>query len=226
MSQEIAINAVLPPLPKRVFCNRTLNLRAMQVVGCDMDYTLIHYDTERWERRAYEYMLLTFVARGWPVAELSFDPELASLGLVIDVELGNLVKANRFGHVRNACHGTRMLDFDGWHKAYGTAPIDLAESRWQFMNTLFSLSEACLYVQLVDLLDAGKLEPGLSYRELYHHVRSALDATHLEGQLKREILAEPERYVVLDEKLPQTLLNLSAAGKRRVVAPRLAKTVW
>src|SRR5690606_34327516 len=63
-------------------------------------------------------------------------------------------------------------------------------------------------------LDAGKLEPGLSYRELYHHVRDALDTTHLEGTLKREILAEPERYVVLDEILPQTLMNLRAAGKK------------
>jgi HAD superfamily 5'-nucleotidase-like hydrolase len=107
-----------------------------------------------------------------------------------------------------------MLEFEGWREAYGTAPIDLAESRWQFMNTLFSLSEACLYVQLVDLLDAGKLDPGLSYRELYHHVRNALDATHLEGQLKREILAEPERYVVLDERLPNTLMDLRAAGKK------------
>src|SRR6185312_11349691 len=50
--------------------------------------------------------------------------------------------------------------------AYGTAPIDLAEGRWQFMNTLFSLSEACLYMQLVDLLDLGRLEPGLSYLAL------------------------------------------------------------
>jgi len=197
-----------------VFSNRTLNLRSMQVVGCDMDYTLVHYDTERWERRAYEHMQLGFAARGWPVQELTFQPELASLGLVIDTELGNLVKANRFGHVRNACHGTQMLDFEGWREAYGTAPIDLGESRWQFMNTLFSLSEACLYVQLVDLLDAGKLEPGLSYRELYHHVRSALDVTHLEGTLKREILAEPERYVVLDERLPQALSNLKQAGKK------------
>ena len=214
MSHEIAPAVALPPLPRRVFCNRTLNLRSIQVVGCDMDYTLVHYDTERWERRAYEYMQLTFAARGWPVAELTFQPEVASLGLVIDVERGNLVKANRFGHVRNACHGTAMLDFEGWREAYGTAPIDLGESRWQFMNTLFSLSEACLYVQLVDLLDAGKLEPGLSYRELYREVRGALDATHLEGTLKREILAEPERYVVLDERLPQTLMDLSAAGKK------------
>jgi 5'-nucleotidase len=107
-----------------------------------------------------------------------------------------------------------MLGFEGWRSAYGTAPIDLGEGRWQFMNTLFSLSEACLYTQLVDLLDQGKLEPGLSYRALYGEVRSVLDATHLEGALKAEILARPEDYVILDEELPATLLELRAAGKK------------
>ncbi len=204
----------LPPLPRRVFCNRTLNLRSIQVVGCDMDYTLVHYDSQRWERRAYDYMKRVFSARGWPVDEISFDPECAALGLVIDLELGNLVKANRFGHVRNACHGTKMLGFEGWRDAYGTAPVDLAEARWQFMNTLFSLSEACLYMQLVDLLDQGRLRPGLGYRELYGEVKSVLDATHLEGALKAEILANPEQYVILDPELPVALLELKAAGKK------------
>jgi HAD superfamily 5'-nucleotidase-like hydrolase len=204
----------LPPLPRRVFCNRTLNLRSIQVVGCDMDYTLVHYDSERWEQSAYEHMRRAFEARGWPVHQLRFEPELASLGLVIDVERGNLVKANRFGHVRNACHGTAMLDFVAWREVYGTAPIDLAESRWQFMNTLFSLSEACLYMQLVDLLDLGRLEPGLSYSALYVEVRRVLDATHLEGELKAEILSDPSRYVILDEELPKALWELKAAGKQ------------
>jgi 5'-nucleotidase len=208
------MSIAFPPLPRRVFCNRTLNMRSIQVVGCDMDYTLVHYDSQRWERSAYEYMKRAFVARGWPVAALVFDPELVSLGLVMDLELGNLVKANRFGHVRNASHGTAMLGFEGWRDAYGTAPIDLGESRWQFMNTLFSLSEACLYTQLVDLLDQGKLEPGLSYRALYAEVRTVLDATHLEGALKAEILARPEDYVILDDELAVALLELRAAGKK------------
>ncbi len=203
-----------PPLPRRVFCNRTLNMRSIQVVGCDMDYTLVHYDSERWERSAYEYMKRAFLARGWPVAGLRFEPELVSLGLIMDLERGNLVKANRFGHVRNASHGTSMLGFEGWREEYGTAPIDLADARWQFMNTLFSLSEACLYVQLVDLLEQGRLEPGLSYRALYAEVKTVLDATHLEGALKAEILAKPEEYVILDEELPAALLELRAAGKK------------
>ncbi len=35
-----------------VYCNRTLNLRSIRAIGYDMDYTLIHYHVEEWERRA------------------------------------------------------------------------------------------------------------------------------------------------------------------------------
>ena len=46
---------------------------------------------------------------GWAVEELVFDPEMVTRGLVIDTELGYLVKANRFGCVKRARHGTQML---------------------------------------------------------------------------------------------------------------------
>ena len=208
------VEPALPPLSRRVFCNRTLNLRALPAVGCDMDYTLVHYDTLRWERRAYEVACQLLLRRKWPVERLRFDPELVSLGLIVDNDLGNLVKANRFGHVRNACHGTRMLGFEEWRSIYTAAPVDPSDSRWSFMSTLFSLSEACLYIQLVDLLDQGKLEPGLSYRTLHGRIRQVMDAAHLEGELKSEIMADPTRYVVLDADLAPTLLDLKHAGKK------------
>jgi len=204
----------LPPLERRLFCNRTLNLRSIEAVGFDMDYTLVHYATEVWEQRAFDFARASLLSQGWPVAELTFERSLISLGLIMDTELGNLVKVNRFGHVRNACHGTKMLDFNQVRDTYGNLPLDLPGPRWEFLDTLFSLSQSCLYLQMVDLLDAGKLKPGLSYQSLSTTVRDALDAAHLEGALKSEIVAQPERYVVLDEELVQALLDLEQAGKR------------
>lgn len=46
---------------------------------------------------------------GFPVDGLAFDPDLVIRGLVIDKERGNLVKADRFGYVKRAMHGTKML---------------------------------------------------------------------------------------------------------------------
>ena len=46
--------SVMVPPERRVWCNRTLNLRAIKAVGYDMDYTLVHYRTREWERAAFE----------------------------------------------------------------------------------------------------------------------------------------------------------------------------
>jgi len=207
----------LPARARRIFCNRTLNLRSVRAVGFDMDYTLVHYRSEEWERRAYEHARRRLVERGWPVADLEFDPKFVTLGLILDLKLGNIVKANRFGYVTRACHGTRSLDFEEQRQAYSRVLIDLAEPRWVFLNTLFALSEATLYAQAVELLDAGRLEPAIGYVDLYAIVRSTLDRAHLEGELKAEIMAAPEQFVVLDEELPRALLDLKQAGKKLLV---------
>ncbi|MEK7704686.1 MAG: 5'-nucleotidase domain-containing protein, partial [Myxococcota bacterium] len=58
---------------RAIYCNRTLNLRAVRAIGYDMDYTLIHYDVTAWERRAYAHLKQKLVDLGWPVADLEFD---------------------------------------------------------------------------------------------------------------------------------------------------------
>lgn len=202
------------PPARRIFCNRTLNLRSIRAIGYDMDYTLVHYRVEEWERRAYEHLRQRFLARGWPVEHLQFDPSLVARGLVVDTELGNLVKANRFGFVKQAMHGTRMLGWEEQRRCYSRTIVDLHEKRWAFLNTLFSLSEACMYVQLVDLADQRALPEVVGFQELYQLVRRSLDEAHMEGRLKEEILADPERFVLLDPETALALLDQHFAGKK------------
>ena len=204
---------VIPP-ERRVWCNRTLNMRAIRAVGYDMDYTLVHYRTSEWERAAFERALEPLQRRGWPVGGLAFDPASVIQGLAFDLELGNLVKATRFGYVIKAHHGTRPLSFDEQRAAYSNTFVDLADPRWQFMNTLFSLSEANLFAQLVDLLDAGELPETLGYRDLHRVLIQALDEAHNLSELKAQIMAGPDRFVELDPDLPLTLLDQKMAGKR------------
>ncbi|HEX5054518.1 MAG TPA: HAD-IG family 5'-nucleotidase [Planctomycetota bacterium] len=210
-----------PAPERRVFCNRTLNMRSIRAVGFDMDYTLVHYDVRAWEERAYAHVQLRLLERGLPVRDLSFDRDLFARGLIVDLALGNIVKANRFGYVTQAAHGTQLLSHETQRHAYSQVWVDLGEERWVFLNTLFSLSEACLYGQLVDLFDRGELgvgSNGLDYKSLYTLVSAAMDAAHLEGELKAEIIAAPERFVDLDPLLPQTLLDLAHAGKKLFLA--------
>jgi len=179
-----------------------------------MDYTLVHYRTEEWERAAFQRALAPLAQRGWPVQGLSFDPASVIQGLAFDLDLGNLLKATRFGYVIRAHHGTRALSFEEQRAAYASTFVDLSEPRWEFMNTLFSLSEASLFAQLVDLLDAGELPQTLGYRELHRVLRSALDEAHNLGELKAQIAADPDRFVELDPEMPLTLLDQKKAGKR------------
>ncbi|HEU4420054.1 MAG TPA: 5'-nucleotidase domain-containing protein, partial [Planctomycetota bacterium] len=84
-----------PPPERRVFCNRTLNMRSIRAIGFDMDYTLVHYDVYSWEARAYAHVQQRLLERGLPVADLRFDADLFARGLIVDLALGNIVKANR-----------------------------------------------------------------------------------------------------------------------------------
>lgn len=197
-----------------IFCNRTLNLGAIRAVGYDMDYTLVHYRMEVWEHCAYGYMKETLLAEGWPVEELCFNPQLVMRGLVIDTDYGNVVKANRFGYVKRVFHGTHPLDFEAQRNLYQRTLVDLSDSRWYFLNTLFSISEACLYMQLVDLLDAGRLTGNMGYKDLHRRLRRVADEAHMEGRLKEEISKDRERFVDLDESMPLALLDQKKAGKK------------
>ncbi|XP_031285802.1 cytosolic purine 5'-nucleotidase isoform X2 [Pistacia vera] len=203
--------------PRGIFCSRTLNLRSISAIGYDMDYTLMHYNVTAWEGRAYDYCMENLKNMGFPVGGLAFDPNLVIRGLVIDKEKGNLVKADRFGYVKRAMHGTKMLSTRAVSEMYGRELVDLKQSRWEFLNTLFSVSEAVAYMQMVDKLDEGAISPDLGpldYKGLYKAVGKALFRAHVEGQLKSEIMSKPELFVEPDPELPLALLDQKEAGKK------------
>ncbi len=202
------------PLGRRIFANRTLNLRSIQAIGYDMDYTLVHYRVRTWEEQAYARLRELLVTDGWPVADLRFDPDSVIRGLIVDSELGNIVKANRFGYVMRAAHGTRMLDFSDQRSIYRHTPVELSDRRFIFINTLFSLSEICLYAQLVDLFDDDKLPGVHGYEDLFRKVRARMDEAHVEGTLKAEITADPGRFIDIDPDAALALLDQRRSGKR------------
>jgi HAD superfamily 5'-nucleotidase-like hydrolase len=202
------------PPGRQIYSNRTLNLRTIGAIGYDMDYTLVHYHADVWEQKVYDRLKEMFVGDGWPLESLEFEPSLVIRGLVIDTELGNIVKANRFGYVMRAAHGTRTMSFEEQRDAYRHTPVDLSEPRFIFLNTLFSLSASCLYAQMVDLYDQRELTDVHGYEDLFRHVSARLDMTHIEGSLKADIMADPEPYIVLDPQAPLALLDQLQAGKR------------
>lgn len=50
--------------------------------------------------------------------------------------------------VKRAMHGTRMMSWQEIRELYGREVVNLRnEGRWVFLNTLFSVSEAVMYMQ-------------------------------------------------------------------------------
>ena len=203
----------LPP-ERGVFCNRTLNMRAIRTIGYDMDYTLVRYKEDEWEQAAFEHARGFLAEHGWPVGDLVFDAAAFTTGLVFDLDLGNVCKATRFGYVVKAQHGAETMSFDQMRNAYREAIVELSDDRFIFMNTLFELSRACLFSQLVELHDEGKLSGVHSYEALYARIDDALNQAHNMGKLKEGILADPERFVELDPEVVSTLREQRAAGKQ------------
>lgn len=214
MSQGQKIKFDEPARDRGIYCSRTLNLRSIKAIGYDMDYTIVHYLPEMWEQRAYEHLQRGLADRGWPVAKLAYDPGFISRGLILDTELGNIVKANRFGYIKQAFHGTKPIPYEQLRDQYARTVVDLGEARWTFLNTLFSLSLGCMFAQAVDLLDADKIKESIGYRDLMGIVGDTLNQAHTEGLLKADILADPGSYIVRDEEVPETLLDQKYAGKR------------
>ena len=222
---ELKLNSRQPKtLPTRgVFATRALDLRQIKCIGYDMDYTLIDYKMVLWEERAYHYSKEHLRSKGFPVSGLRFDPELVCRGLVIDKQSGNMVKVDRFGYVRRAMHGTRRLSVAERHSEYGRLTVDLRESRWAFLNTLFSVSEGCLYAQLVDRLDSDDWldscappfdeERCRTYEQLHKAVTKALFRAHVQSQLKDEVMSDPGRFMNTDPAFTQTLLEQRCAER-------------
>ncbi len=214
MTEPVSLDQHDVPPERGVFANRTLNLRTVPVVGYDMDYTLIHYHEAEWEGAVFEHARDALTERGLPVADLVFDPEEFTVGLVFDLERGNVLKATRFGYVVRARHGRDLLTFDQMRDDYRGTIVELSSDRFVFMNTLFELSRASLFCQLVAEYDQRPLRGIRSYADVYRVVDEALSVAHLGGQLKAAIVADKERFVVPDPDMVPTLQEQRLAGKK------------
>lgn len=198
-----------------VFVNRSLNLKHIALVGFDMDYTLVRYDSTAFETLAHDEAARYLAEnRGYPdsVRDLVFEPERAIVGLVIDRRNGNLLKLSRYGKVKMASHGLSMLDFRQVRDAYQNIAVELSDPAFLPLDTLFSISTGVLYAQLVHLRDSGLALP--DYSMLATDVSEAVDAVHRNGAIKRVVRASIEKYVIRNPLVPALLERYRDYGKR------------
>jgi 5'-nucleotidase len=221
---------VAPPPPGRqVFANRDLRFDQIDMIGFDMDYTLLSYLRVPMESLAHRLTVDRLInKRGYPEAlrEKPYDPEFVIRGLVVDKQLGNIFKIDRFNHVGRCYHGRASLSKEDRRKLYRGEHIRLSNPRYYLVDTLFALPEMCLYADIIDMFDAEAREgkrPAPNYEAIFKDVRECIDEVHRDESLKDVIRANPEQYCPKDDELAHTLHKLRSSGKKLFV---LTNSAW
>lgn len=199
----------------RVFCNRNLRMESIELIGFDMDYTLAIYNQEKLELLSVELTVEKLIAnRGYPteIRDLHYDPRWAIRGVVVDSALGNIFKMDRHRHVGRVHHGRTPLSSDDRRKLYRNTRIQLESGRYHWIDTLFGLPEAVMYVTLVDWVD--QRDEGPTYQELFDDIRACIDEAHRDDSLKSRIKADLPAYIDRDPRLPEALHKLRSSGKK------------
>jgi hypothetical protein len=99
-----------------------MNLGSIKAIGFDMDHTLAVYNHVNFETLAFEKTLEKFIEAGYPseLRRLQFDPNSVIRGLLVDRELGNLLKVDAHKYVKIAFHGKRRLEKEERHRLYNS----------------------------------------------------------------------------------------------------------
>ncbi len=203
-------------MKKRVFVNRTLNLKKIRFIGLDMDHTLIRYKTHVFEALTYQVMIDKLLSKKkYPdeIKKLQFNFCSVIRGLVIDSIQGNLLKVSRHGAIRNSYHGTRQIPFKKQQKDYHGTYVDLASREFYSIDTSFSISLAVLFGQLVDLKDKN---PGQypEYPILLKDILEVMDMSHRDESIKSRVCKNVDQYIIQEPEVAQGLERYKTHGKK------------
>lgn len=201
----------------QVYVNRTLNLKKIDYIGLDMDHTLVRYNARNFEELTHEIMLKKLIKdKSYPqeIAKLQFDFDRAIRGLVIDKNLGHVLKLSRYAAIRVSYHGLRPLDYSTQNKLYKSIYIDLGDSNYETIDTSFSIAFAGLFMQLVELKETTLAKVLPSYNQLAIDLNDALDSAHRDGSLKGTVAKDLDRYIIKDPGVVAGLERYVKHGKK------------
>lgn len=201
-----------------IYVNRTLNMKHIEAIGFDMDYTLVRYNSVAFETMTYEEIKnKLLVSKNYPkkIKELKFDYQRIIRGLVIDKPLGNVLKLSLYSKVKQSRHGGKELDFKSQQKIYQGLSVDLNDSaRFAIVDTSFSIAYACLFMQIVDLKNADPKLGLPDFKQIEADLIDALDTSHRDGTLKNEVKRDVKKYIVQDPECVEVLEKLKNFEKK------------
>ena len=202
------------PPERGIFCNRTLNLRSIKAIGYDMDYTLVHYHVDEWERRAYEHSRAAagaarLAGRRPPVRPRARDPRARHRHRARQPRQGQPLRLREEGDARHAAARVR-----------GAARAVRAHDRRSRRAALGLPQHALLALRGVPVRAARRparraaSSPRCSATPT-STARSARTSTRRTWRASSRRRSSPtrERFVVLDPETPLALLDQKHAGQ-------------
>lgn len=141
----------------QVYCNSDVNLREMDVIGFDFDYTIASY-TDSLLELVYQQALDSLVDQfGYPeeLKANSYDPSFAIRGITVDRQKALLMKVSSFNRISvgSVFKGRRRLTNEEILKEYdGTRFVSFKyrEEAMAPLTDLFTLPHACLLADVVE----------------------------------------------------------------------------
>lgn len=201
-----------------VFVNRVLNLKKIKVIGFDMDYTLVRYNTKAFEKLVHS-LACDFLVKtmGYPeeIKKLKFDINRSIGGLVLDKRNGNLLKLSRYSKVKTSFHGLKEIDYKTQNRIYQEMAIDINSPDFKSLDTAFAISNGVLFAQLVELKKKASGLP--DYSRLSEDIDKTLDEIHQNGSLKSRVRAEFKKYVIQDPQVAWLLERYKDYKKKLVI---------
>lgn len=203
-----------------VYVNRTLNLKKINYIGFDMDHTLVRYHSANFEALVHSTLLKKLVAeKDYPesILSLQFDFDRAIRGLVIDRNLGNVIKLSRHSAIRTSYHGLKALDYKTQRRLYKSTYIDLSDSAYDTVDTAFSIAFAGLFMQLVELKETTEPQSLPEFTTIAEDLNIVLDRAHRDGSLKGVVRENLDHFVVKDPEAVAGLEKFKKHGKKLFV---------
>ncbi len=204
------------PKPKRIFCNRDLRLSEITWVGFDMDYTLAIYNQPEMDKLSIRATVEKMVAKhGYPefILDVPYLLDFPVRGLLVDKRFGNVLKVDRYKQVCKGYHGLRELTREELQHLYHSKKLRPATpARYHWIDTLYALSEAAVYVASIEVLEARK--HAVDYGRLFTDIRASIDEAHRDGTILDAVSSNLPQFVDRDPQLPLTLHRLRSSGKK------------
>ncbi len=182
-----------------------------------MDHTLVRYNTKKFEELTYEHVIKKLIIeKNYPeeILNLKYDFDKVIRGLVLDSKNGDVLKLNQFGKIRFKAHGTKRISYQDLKNQHQDKYIDHRLAHYFYIDSGFSVAEALLFSQLVDLKDGNLFKTLPSYQKIAEDVRFCTNESHSDQSLKGAVEKNIKNYIIQDSNIAKGLERFKAHGKK------------